>query len=173
MADASLPRPARHLPDAEWFHSFCDLLTRDHQPTFASLCQVLGTPQPGSGEHLQPADPRFSGITICRAAIGSSTPLVRIGLHGPPFSLPVGVLLARFPRHRLKHNTYDGGQQIFLHPIPGRYAFSALSAWTDSEVVTDVAAVVVDNVQFQFGDVIAEFRDGFWMQSGGGGSAPA
>ncbi len=176
MTDESLPRPAARLSDVEWFHAFCDLLSREHHPTFASVCQVLGRPKPHSeekphsDENIHPADPRFSGIRVYRAAIESTTPLNRISLRGPPFSLPVAALLHRFPRHRLKYNIYDGGQQVFVHPIPKRYEFSALSAWTESVVITDATKLVVDNVQFQFGNVIAEYMDGFWMQ-GGSGSA--
>jgi hypothetical protein len=115
---------------------------------------------------LEPFEKRFSNIAINPDADlnASNLQLVDIGLWGPSFSLRISDLLDRFPHHRLKVNSYDDGYQIFFHPVPCHYEFSAVSVSTRLEEIPDLLELEVDNVSFHFGDTLREYRDGFTMK---------
>lgn len=148
------------------------LVTRDRRPTFGHACGLLGIlKQDPSRERrgslfLEPFDRRFSYISLNPDIDDrdSDLPLEHIGLTGPPFSLGLRDVFHRFPRHKLKLNTYDGGYQIFFHPVPRRYEFTTLGASTDLVDIADPRDLIVNNVTFYFGDALAEYRDGFAMR---------
>ena len=162
------------LSDLDWFRAFCEILTRDGSPTFSSVCALLGTPKADPPREcrgslfLEPFDRRFSYVSINPDIDDpdSSLPLEHIGLTGPSFSLKVSDLLGLFPEYRLKPNTWDGGYQIFFHPVPARFEFTALAVWTDARDIADPKDLVVNNVSFKFGNALVEYRDGFTMRRG-------
>lgn len=156
------------LSDLAWFDAFCGLLTRERDPRVGDVCAVLGSPEldPPPARRgsllLRPRDARFSfafvNPDVDDAAFEWS--LERIGLRGPPFSLSMADLLHRFPPPRITFNAFDEDYQVFFHPVPARYEFTALSVSTDRGDIAD-PGLVVDNVQFHFGDGLLERRDGF------------
>jgi hypothetical protein len=172
MTDTPLVHLSADLPHLDWLNTFCHLLTRDRRPTLGYACSLLGTPKQEPPRErrgslfLEPFDRRFSYISINPDAPAeiADLPLEHIGLTGPSFSLRLADVLHHFPQHRLKLNTYDGGYQIFFHPVPKEYEFTALSASTDVEDIADPRELVVNNVRFHFGEHLAEYRDGFAMR---------
>jgi hypothetical protein len=172
MTDAQLVRLSTELSDLDWFTAFCELLARDRRPTLRYACGLLGTPKEDPPRErrgslfLAPFDPRFSYISVNPDTpdTAADLPLQHIGLTGPSFSLRVADVLRHFPRYRVKLNTYDGGHQIFFHPVPKEYEFTALGASTHLEDIADPRELTVNNVRFYFGDLLAEYRDGFAMQ---------
>jgi hypothetical protein len=172
VTDALPEALATNLSNLEWFTAFCALLARDRKPTFRYACGLLGDPKEDPPRErrgslfLAPFDSRFSYISINPDSPADSTdlPLEHIGLTGSSFALRVADLLDLFPQHRFKLNTYDGGYQIFFHPVPKVHEFTAISASTDLKKIPNPQELVVNNVSFHFGDVLVEFRDGFTMR---------
>lgn len=160
------------LSDLDWFNTFCALLARDKRPTLGSVCRLLGKPRQDPPRErrgslfLEPFDKRFSHVSINPDVDlnKSELPLEHIGLAGPSFSLRLADVFQRFPQHRLKLNTYDGGYQVFFHPVPEHYEFTAMGVFTHDEDIVDPRELIVNNVRFYFGDNLTEYRDGFAMK---------
>jgi hypothetical protein len=160
------------LSDLEWFTTFCGLLTRVKKPTLGYALQLLGTPKEDPPRErrgslfLAPFDRRFAYVSVNPDVAGNppDLPLEHVGVSGPQFSLRIADILRDFPEHRLKYNTWDGGNQIYFYPVPKEYEFTALDSHIDLDDVPDPRELMVNNISFHFGDRLVEYRDGFAMR---------
>jgi len=126
-----------------WFDAVCAVLKRENRPTVHTTWEVFGKPELPTPRHrrfyqrLIPFDRRFDEVGVL-PDIDETAP-----------DAPLG---------------YDGGTQIFFHPIPREYEFTAVDVWTEREDVWWARSVVVTSVTFGFGDLRYELRDGFHMK---------
>jgi len=126
-----------------WFDAVCAVLKRENRPTVHTTWEVFGKPELPTPRHrrfyqrLIPFDRRFDEVGLL-PDIDETAP-----------DAPLG---------------YDGGTQIFFHPIPREYEFTAVDVWTEREDVWWARSVVVTSVTFGFGDLRYELRDGFHMK---------
>ena len=154
-----------------WFDAVCAVLKRENRPTVHTTWEVFGKPDLPTPRHrrfyqrLIPFDRRFDEVGLLPDIdeTAPNAPLDSLFFVGE-FSLKVGDIARRFPRFKKQFNGYDGGTQIFFHPIPREYEFTAVDVWTEREDVWWARSVVVTSVTFGFGDLRYELRDGFHMK---------
>ena len=160
------------MSDLAWFDAICGVLTRANKPTFHSVRQLLGTPSPTPPRHarnffpIAPFGNRFEGIANSPDIDEDAPdmPIDSLTVWGPRFSLLVADVVARFPRYKKYFNAYDDGTDIFFHPVPDEYEFTAVKLWTELEDVWNPTRLTVHSVNFGFGDTLFRARDGYHMR---------
>jgi hypothetical protein len=170
----TLKQKLEGLSDLEWFDAMCRLLKKENKPTVEQLLEIIGTeiPNPDNeirgSKFLNTFDPRFKRAIINHPIpeAGGRTLINHFGLYGGSFSLKISDITQRFPEYRMKINTYDGGTQIFFYPVSLAFEFSAIDCWTslDESDIKDPLEVIVNSVDFRFGEEISESRVGYSMK---------
>jgi hypothetical protein len=160
--------------DLAWFDSFCDLLKRDKHPSTHQLEQFIGIEKPNPDNQIRgskfliPFDKRFVWACINPdiPATDNDKPIDYFAIAGTDFSLKMSDILDRFPDYKTKRNTYDGGTQIFIYPLPNEFEFSGLSfdIREEPEDVEDIKSLIFHSVTFKFGDKLIEGRDGYSLR---------
>lgn len=159
--------------DLEWFDSICEFLKASNNPTTRQLEQIIGNEKPNPNNQIRgskfliPFDKRFvwACINPSLTANEKDLPIEYFAIGGKDFELSMSDLLKRFPVYRKKINIYDGGTQIFFHPISELFDFGAISfdIREEPEEIEDVTALVFHSVTFKFGDKLIEGRDGYGL----------
>jgi len=162
------------LSDIDWFDAMCKILERGKCPTTIQLTQALGiedkrfNKENRGSKFLVPFDKRFK--TACTnpdlSDSDADAPLEYLSVGGMDFTLKMSDVTKRFPFYKIQRNTYDGGTQIFFHPIEKTFEFSALSFRIDKEPedIGDVNSLIFHQVAFQFGDNVFVARDGYHVR---------
>ena len=164
----------KSLTDLEWFDSFCELLKKTTKPTTLDITEILGAERPNpkneirGSKFLDPFDDRFESVAI-NPILKDCDPdksIDYIGFHGNLFKLKLIDLIRRFNKYRTQTNTYDGGTQIFFYPVPDDFEFTAIDCWTnlESEEITNINEIEVNNVSFLFGNKLSRGRDGYSLK---------
>ncbi len=155
----------------EWFNSMCELLKKKEFPNVRQFIDIIGREdqeikrENRGSKFLIPYDKRFNWACINPDLedIGDSIPIEGLAFGGEHFEIKMPDLLHKFPEYKITGNTYDGGSQIFLFPIPVEYEFSAISLSTEKEPeeIENINELIFNSVSFKFGEKLVQGRDGF------------
>jgi hypothetical protein len=146
---------------------------KENNPTVALFTSIIGVENTKIARHqrgskfLIPFDQRFKSSCI-NPDIDSADSNVRLeflSFTGGVFSLRISDVKARFAHVLIQPNLYDGGTQLFFHPVPEFYEFSAISFWVEEEIenIKNIDDVIVNSVSFDFGEQLIKLRDGYSM----------
>lgn len=160
--------------DLAWFDSICQILRKENNPTTLQLTDIIGTERPNpkneirGSKFLDTYDKRFKGACI-NPNLKSGDPdqmIDYLGFWGNTFKITIGEISDRFGDYKTQINTYDGGTQIFFHPIPTDFEFTAIDCWTDmgEDEIDNLPELQVTGVTFRFGDKLVKGRDGYGMK---------
>ena len=162
------------MTDTEWFNGICEILKRDNFPTTRLLIEISGMEKPHQdyktrgSMFLEPYDKRFSNICInpILPPDEHDKPLDYLSFWGDSFRIKTASILSRFRNYRIQINTYDGGTQIFFHPVPSEFEFTSIDCWTekDKTEIVDISEIELNSVTFMFGERLSLGREGFCMK---------
>ena len=160
--------------DREWFDFMCDLLKKESKPTVHQLIAIIGTERPNPNHQirgskiLDSCDKRFGGASINPDLKNDEAdqPLDYLSFWGENFKIEIGEIAERFKSFKTQANMYDGGTQLFFHPVPEEYEFTAINCWTEKNIngTDTVFDLEVNSVIFHFGDQLVLMRDGYTMK---------
>lgn len=158
--------------DLEWFHSICEILKRDNNPTVKKLIKIIGIEKPNpdgnfrGSKFLLPFDERFDSISINPdiSLFDNDERIDFLSFYGKKFALKGIDVVRVFPDYRVQTNAYDGGSQIFFYPIPTRFEFTALSFDVMEENVKIIPQLYFHYIKFHFGNTFNQGREGFSMK---------
>jgi hypothetical protein len=160
--------------DLEWFDAMCDILKKVKYPTTNQLVELIGVDKPNPNNEVRgsrfliPFDERFKWACINPNLIEFETdkPIEYLAFGGESFSLKMVDIAVRFPVYRIQRNIYDGGTQIFFHPIPSDYEFTAIDFWIrkEPEEIENINELIFHSVTFKFGEKLFLARDGYYMK---------
>ncbi len=160
------------LSDIEWFKYICKMLKNDNNPNVRLLLEVFGVEDPNSIDPtrnsmwLKSFDKRFSFISISpKIQEENNKMMTYLSFYGTDFNLRVGDVIKIFSKHLIAPNLYDGGTQIFFHPIPRVYSFDAIELWTplDRSEVEDMTKLEVNSLNFQTGKTLSNCLTGYCL----------
>jgi hypothetical protein len=135
----------------------------------AELLAGLGTPATGDAQDpdlhvLVPHNPRLRRAVV-RTVEGR---VLRVGLEGPPFAVPLPVVATLTKAFRRTFNTYDpiDDEQFFFYPAHAGLPFVALESWVaPARQRADAQQVLLGELLFHFGtdEIPFHFRDGWHL----------
>src|SRR6185437_14460085 len=156
------------MSDIDWFHAFCNFFREGCYLDTKSFMLNLGKIIPfesrfHGSQFIEPFD-KIS-INPILSLSDDNQKIFSLRFYGKKFSLPVVEIMKAFKEFMIQYNTYDGGTQLFFHPIPKEYNFTAIDVWTPEESIknSDVRKLKVDNIVFLFASKLQLFRDGYSM----------
>jgi hypothetical protein len=159
--------------DLDWFDCFCDTLKKENGLTVAQLTRIIGNEdceikrENRGSKFLTPFDERFNHAAINPDidSTAKDAPIEFFAIGGIGFKIIIGDVKKRFNLFSVESNLYDGGTQLFFYPIPGAYAFTAVSFYVEKEnrEIEEVDSLTVDSVSFHFQVNLIKLRDGYSM----------
>lgn len=162
------------LSDLEWFDAICTILRTENRPTTRQLIELIGIEDTSKDRNsrgskfLIPFDRRFKTASVNPDLLPAEPdkPIEFISVGGSGFLLMITDVLTRFPNYRIQRNTFDGGTQLFFHPVPDMYEFSAISFHSDRELdeLNDNSTLQFHGISFHFGKNLILGRDGYHMK---------
>lgn len=160
-------------PDLEWFDGICNLLTKENHPTVSLLTNIIGVENQNikkenrGSKFLIPFDKRFNWASI-NPDIDSDNADVNLeflSFAGINFNLNIRDVTDRFGDYLVQSNVYDGGTQLFFHPIADKYTFTAISFdfEEEKENIKNTDGLLAHSVKFHFGHGLIKSRAGYSM----------
>jgi hypothetical protein len=158
--------------DLDWFDEMCYLLKRENVVTVALLTDIIGkedtkySKENRGSKFLIPFDKRFN-IACINPDIDSDkdVDIEYLSVGGKDFNLKIKEVKERFGEPHVLSNVYDGGTQLFFHPISESYKFTALSCdiIEEKENIINVDDIVVNSISFHFRQNLIKHRAGYSM----------
>lgn len=162
------------LSDKDWFDRMCIILEKHQCPTTLQLTKVIGTEdlrfskENRGSRFLVPFDKRFKTACINPDLSDNDVdkPLDYLSFGGADFNLKMIDVMNRFSDYKTQRNIYDGGTQIFFHPIPKQFEFSAISFRVEEEPedISDINSLIFHHITFHFGANVILGRAGYYVR---------
>jgi len=161
--------------DLDWFDSICGILKKENNPTVSLMINIIGEAEPNPNNQIRgskfliPFDERFvfACVNPDIDITENDANLQYLSVGGNNFKLNIGDIKVRFGHLLVQSNIYDGGTQMFFHPVPDIYEFSAISfdLREEKEDIGNIDDLIVHSVSFHFRKNLIKLRDGYSMTS--------
>ncbi|NRD22690.1 hypothetical protein HNV10_05530 [Winogradskyella litoriviva] len=159
----------------EWLSLITEILAKGNSLSTKYITEVLGTEntiykrnQRGS-KFLRPKNKYLSYIAINPDLEDDETdqPISFLVCSGEQLNLKLKDLLDLFPNMEIVENTYDGGIQLFFHPVNSRFNFTAVACqlFTDYKKLDDLKHVNINEISFMFQPHKIKTRAGYSMSN--------
>lgn len=157
----------------EWLHEISEFLTEGNSQSTKSVTEFLGTEnkrhkrnERGS-KFLIPKNQNLSYVAINPdlERSDSDKPVTFLGFFGEKLNLKLHDLIELFPEFEVMNNIYDGGIQIFFHPVDNRFDFTAVACqvFTEYKTINELTNLKIDRVSFMFKSTKRKTRAGYTM----------
>ena len=167
-------RELEFLSDVDWFDTMSEILSKDKCPTTHQLAQSIGIEdsrfswENRGSNILIPFDKRFKTVCINPDLSDDEIdkPIDYLSFGGVDFNLKIADIIQRFPDYKTNRNTYDGGTQLFFHPLAEKFEFSALSVRYEKEPedIGDINSIIFHHIAFHFCGKVKVGRDGYHVR---------
>lgn len=157
----------------EWLGIITKVFTKGNSLSTKYISDILGTEntkykrdERGS-KFLIPKNKNLTHIAINPDLDNNETdqPLTFLSFSGAKLNLKLIDLMEFFPNVEIVKNTYDGGIQLFFHPINSRFKFTAVACqlFTDYKQLEDLYDLNINEFSFMFQPNKVKTRAGYTM----------
>lgn len=157
----------------EWLNLVCDLLRENKSISTQTVSKLLGVEnteikkENRTSKFLIPFNKNLKYIAINPdlEPFEMDCPITYLSFCGKNIQLKLTDLISLFPNFKLVENTYDGGFQIFFHPIKNDFDFKAISCqlFENKIDITKLDEIIINNISFLFKPNKIKTRAGYTM----------
>ena len=159
---------------SEWLNLMCELLSTKAFQSTRKISELLGIEDTRYKRDergsmlLIPKNLNLSSIAINPDLKDDEPdkPITYLSFTGKSLNLGVNHLKKKFPNFELVNNTYDGGFQVFFHPVDNNYNFSAVACQVFEKINSsnDLKNISIQEIEFLFNSTKTKKRFGYTME---------
>jgi hypothetical protein len=153
--------------------SICELVSNNNSQSTQNISKLLGVEnkkykrdERGS-KFLIPKNENLSHIAINPDLddYENDKPITFLSFSGKNLNIKLKNLTELFPNFELTQNTYDGGIQLFFHPVDSRFDFNAVSCqiFTEYKTIEEINELNINSFALLFEPNRIKTRAGYMM----------
>ena len=157
----------------DFLKSIAELVSNDNSKSTKFISELLGVEnkkyertERGS-KFLIPKNKNLSNVAINPDLKDDENdkPIEFLSFSGKNLNIKLENLTELFPNVELTENTYDGGIQLFFHPVDSKFDFNAVSCqiFTEYETIEEISKLNINSFALLFEPNKIKTRAGYTM----------